>query len=75
MISTKQAAQRLGVSGQRVRQLLEAGKLGGTHVSGVWIVDEQSVDDRIAMMSREAERVERRVKERRERRHTERRKG
>ena len=73
MLSTAEAADRLGVSAQRVRQLLERGKLGGTQVSGVWVVDDKSVDDRIAMLNKQAVNEERRRKERRERRKSERR--
>ena len=73
MLSTLQAAERLGVSGQRVRQLLEAGKLKGERIGSVWVVDEQSVNDRVTRMKTEVERPERRRQERRERRRVERR--
>ena len=66
MISTQEAADRLGISGQRVRQLLEAGKIGGVRVGAVWVVDEDSVKDRIAALAVQRGELERREHERRE---------
>lgn len=38
-ISVHQAARRMGVSDQRVRALLQAGRLGGRKIGSVWIVE------------------------------------
>ncbi|MBT2538685.1 helix-turn-helix domain-containing protein [Arthrobacter sp. ISL-69] len=40
-----QAAQLLGCSERRVRQLLAAGRLNGQMVAGRWLVDPASVED------------------------------
>ena len=66
MISTQEAADRLGISGQRVRQLLEAGKIDGQRIGAVWVVDEDSVKDRIAALAVQRGELERREHERRE---------
>ncbi len=42
-IAVKEAAQRLGVSESRVRQLLAAGDLGGRLIGRVWLVDGNDV--------------------------------
>lgn len=39
LMSVKDAAKALGVSGSRVRQILASGQLKGAMVSGVWVVD------------------------------------
>lgn len=46
MITTDEAARRLGVSVRRVQELVRAGQLDGRKASGVWLVDETSVDRR-----------------------------
>ena len=38
MWSVVQAAQSLGISPQRVRQLLSTGRIEGQKISGTWIV-------------------------------------
>lgn len=47
-LSTKQAAEKLGVSQTRVRELLTAGLLEGEHVGRSWTVCEESVAARLA---------------------------
>jgi excisionase family DNA binding protein len=46
-LSTTQAAERLGLTRERVVQLLKAADLVGRKVGGVWLVNAQSVDDLI----------------------------
>jgi excisionase family DNA binding protein len=45
-MTTTEAAAALGISPQRVWQLLRAGKLGGRKVGRDWQVDEASVKKR-----------------------------
>lgn len=47
MLSTQQAAEKLGISQVRVRELLKSGKLKGRRVGRSWVVDESSVDARL----------------------------
>ncbi|RDB60798.1 hypothetical protein C1878_13200 [Gordonibacter sp. 28C] len=47
MLSTKDAAQRLGVSEPRVRALLNSQLLDGTKIGRTWAVSEQSVEKRL----------------------------
>ena len=49
-VSVPQAATDLGISQQRVRQLLDEGKLTGQKVGRDWNVSAQSVQDRIAAL-------------------------
>lgn len=46
MFSTSEAARKLNVSTRRVTKLLTNGQLKGQKVSGVWLVDEASVQER-----------------------------
>ena len=46
--------QQLGVSRQRVYQLLKSGDLGGVRIGGTWLVSSRSVQARIHMMEMEA---------------------
>ena len=46
-ISTSEAAKRLGVSVRRVQGLVKEGALEAEKVSGIWLVDEASVADRM----------------------------
>jgi excisionase family DNA binding protein len=39
LLSVSEAARTLGVSGARVRQLLEVGQLAGTKVGATWVVE------------------------------------
>lgn len=50
VLTTDEARQRLDVSAQHVRGLLRAGKLDGRQLaSGAWLIDEDSLEQRIAM--------------------------
>jgi len=44
LISTDEAATRLGVSGRRVRQLIDEGKLVAQHVGGGYVIDESALE-------------------------------
>ncbi len=46
MISSDEAVHRLAVTKRRVQELVKAGSLEGSKVSGVWIIDADSVDKR-----------------------------
>jgi excisionase family DNA binding protein len=48
-LSVREAAQRLGVTPARVRALLEQGGLTGRRVGSQWIVDDDSVRNRLDM--------------------------
>lgn len=43
-LTTTQAAAELGISPRRVRSLLQAGRLAGEMVAGVWLVTRASVE-------------------------------
>ena len=47
MLSTKEAATRLGVSEPRVRAMLNKHVLEGTKIGRTWAVSEQSVENRM----------------------------
>lgn len=51
MLSVPQAADMLGISEQRVRQLVTAGRLVGSKTGREWLVTLASVQDRIARLS------------------------
>jgi excisionase family DNA binding protein len=44
LISTDEAAERLGVSGRRVRQLIDEGKLSAQYVGGGYVIDESALE-------------------------------
>lgn len=44
LLSTDQAAERLGISGRRVRALIAEGKLQATYVGGGYIIEESALD-------------------------------
>ena len=44
LISTDEAAERLGVSGRRVRQLIDEGKLPAQYVGGGYVIDEAALE-------------------------------
>jgi excisionase family DNA binding protein len=44
LISTDDAAARLGVSGRRVRQLIDEGKLVAQYVGGGYVIDEAALE-------------------------------
>lgn len=52
MISTEEAAARLGISRRRVQDLIKNGALKAEKVSRVWLVDEFSVDSRLRSVSK-----------------------
>ena len=52
MITTEEAALRLGVTRRRVQELVRVGVLPARKVSGIWLVDEASVDDRSRSVSK-----------------------
>ena len=52
MITTAEAAQRLGVSSRRVLGLIHSGVLDAQRHGGVWLVDEESVDRRLQVVSK-----------------------
>lgn len=54
-VSSKTVGKMLGVSRQRVQQLLAEGKLSGCLVDGRWMVSTRSVEARIALLRQEAE--------------------
>ena len=47
MLTTKEAAERLSVSRSRVLELIKNGQLSARKLSGVWLVDEDSVEERM----------------------------
>ncbi|MBQ9069693.1 MAG: helix-turn-helix domain-containing protein [Eggerthellaceae bacterium] len=48
MITTSEAAQRLGVSQRRIIALIQSGRLCARKAGGIWLVDEASVKQRLA---------------------------
>ena len=52
MISASEAAKQLGVSTRRVTELARAGALDARKVSGVWLVSEDSVAERLSHVSK-----------------------
>ena len=44
LIGTDEAAERLGVSGRRVRQLIDEGKLTAQYVGGGYVIDEAALE-------------------------------
>jgi excisionase family DNA binding protein len=44
LLSTDQAAERLGISGRRVRALIAEGKLKATYVGGGYVIEENDLD-------------------------------
>lgn len=44
IISTAEAAKRLGVTANRVRALIEAKRLKATKVGNVWLIDPKDLD-------------------------------
>lgn len=47
MLTTKEAAERLSVSRSRVLELIKNGQLSARKLSGVWLVDKDSVEERM----------------------------
>lgn len=52
MLTTKQAADRLGVSERRVQALVKSGVLEARKLSGVWAISEASVEHRLANVNK-----------------------
>jgi len=46
----------LGVTRQRVYQLIEAGLLNATKVQSTWLISRRSIEARIALLEQESER-------------------
>jgi excisionase family DNA binding protein len=44
LLSAEDAADRLGVSSRRVRQLIEEGKLAAQYVGGGYVIEESALD-------------------------------
>jgi len=44
LLSTDEAAERLGVSGRRVRALIAEGKLRATYVGGGYVIEEAALN-------------------------------
>jgi excisionase family DNA binding protein len=44
LISTDDAAEKLGVSGRRIRQLIDEGKLPAQYVGGGYVIDESALE-------------------------------
>ncbi len=44
LLSTDDAAERLGVSGRRVRALIAEGKLQATYVGGGYVIEETALE-------------------------------
>lgn len=59
MISTAEAAERLSISRSRVLELIKNGQLDAKKVSGVWLVDETSVEARARSVSKKGGRPRR----------------
>lgn len=52
MLTTKQAAAMLGITPRRTQDLVKTGKLKANKISGVWLIDEDSVNARLRTVSR-----------------------
>jgi excisionase family DNA binding protein len=44
LISTDEAAEKLGISGRRIRQLIDEGKLSAQYVGGGYVIDESTLE-------------------------------
>jgi excisionase family DNA binding protein len=44
LLSTSEAAERLGISGRRVRALIAEGKLQATYVGGGYVIEEDALN-------------------------------
>ena len=47
MLTTKEAAELLGITPRRVQELIKNGALEARKASGVWLIDKDSVDTRL----------------------------
>ena len=59
MITTQEAAERLSISRNRVLELVKAGRLRAEKISGVWFIDESSVETRARTTSKKGGRPKR----------------
>ncbi len=59
MISTQEAAERLSVSKSRVLELIKNNQLKAEKVSGIWLVDEASVNTRVRTANKKGGRPKR----------------
>lgn len=59
MITTEEAARRLGVTPRRVQSLVSSGALEAVKLSGVWLFDESSVEARRATVNKKGGRPSR----------------
>lgn len=55
MLTTKEAAELLGITPRRVQELIKNGALTARKASGVWLVDKDSVDTRLAPQPKEGD--------------------
>lgn len=56
-ITVSETADILGVTRQRVHQLLQSGGLTGTQSGRTWLISIRSIEARQAMMKRESDRI------------------
>ena len=59
MITKQEAAERLSISRSRVLDLIKTGQLRAEKISGVWFIDESSVDTRVRTTSKKGGRPKR----------------
>lgn len=55
MLTTKEAAELLGITPRRVQELIKNGALTARKASGVWLIDKDSVDTRPAPQPKEGD--------------------
>ena len=52
MLTTKEAAELLGITPRRVQELIKNGALEARKTSGVWLIDKDSVDTRLRSVTK-----------------------
>lgn len=52
LITTRQAAERLGISPRRIRQLIKSGQLSATKAGRDWLIDSDSLDSLVKVHRR-----------------------
>lgn len=52
MLTTKEAAELLGITPRRVQELIKNGALEARKASGVWLIDKDSVDTRLRSVTK-----------------------
>lgn len=55
MLTTKEAAELLGITPRRVQELIRNGALTARKASGVWLIDKGSVDTRLRSATKEGD--------------------